>query len=159
MDLNCSKLFGVNLFTKGGEFYRHCRKIERAISKDDFLKGSLFQLHLFRLFSDESKEGFIFPFANKSRHSSEVNNGDFARQGLLMFHQADLLHTAHQILILKEYSPKSHLFEKTCLVALSLSSRDNLHSRLHIKLGVFVKKKGSFWISTFSKFIPLTWTS
>ena len=89
------------------EFSWDCRKIEHAISL-----APLAQLYNFRLFLSESKEGFIFLSANKSRHSSKVNNGDLATEGLLMFHQSDLLHTAHQILILKEYSPKSHPFQK-----------------------------------------------
>ena len=79
-----------------------------------------------------------------------------------MFHQADLLHTAHQILILKEYSPKSHLFQNTSLVAMSLSSRYNLNSRLHVKLEVFVKKGFFFtfnhlkiYTSNFNKLIVL----
>ena len=97
---------------QNNEFPRDCRKIERAISKGYFLKAPLAQLYNFRLFLGESKEGFIFLSANKSRHSSKVNNGDLATEGLLMFHQSDLLHTAHQILILKEYSPKSHPFQK-----------------------------------------------
>lgn len=109
--------FGATLFQvvqhkssvyQNDEFSWDCRKIERKFPSAIFWK--LAQLYYFRLFLSESKEGFIFLSANKSRHSSKVNNGDLATEGLLMFHQSDLLHTAHQILILKEYSPKSHLF-------------------------------------------------
>ena len=132
--------------------------------KGRFSESSLLKLHYFRLFSGGSKQGFIFSFANKSRHSSKVNNGDLAKMGLLMFHQADLLRRAHQILIFKEYSPKSHLFKRLvswrrfCLLTIIFIHVSIKKLEVSVKMVLFFTFNVlKIYFSNLNKLIALQW--